>query len=65
MKARDIVGKKVVRVVQSRRRFEGHTIVALDEIVFDDGTRLRFMTGELGTDYCTIGIVHKAFPKKP
>lgn len=62
MRARDIVGKRVKKVVQFRTRSEpcreGYWVI--QHIEFEDGTRLEFMTIETEAEYFVAGIVRSA-----
>lgn len=52
MKARDIVGRRVVAVKQSRISDAGHGCVQnIDTILFDNGVVLYFTVAELDGDY--------------
>jgi len=60
MRARDIVGKKVVKVSQERTYDTGDRLLyALEAVVFEDGTELQFTVAELHGDYAVEGIVLK------
>lgn len=59
MKARDIVGKKVSRVVQERTYAYGETVYDVKGIVFEDGTYLNLSVAELPGDYAVEGHVLK------
>jgi hypothetical protein len=52
MKARDIVGKRVIAVKQSRVSDKGHYPVQnIDHILFDNGVVMYFTVAELDGDY--------------
>lgn len=63
MRAKDIVGKTVARIVQSRvARYDTGDPAGwqLERIVFTDGTELTFGVIELGHDYAIEGNVWPA-----
>ena len=63
MRARNIVGKRVVAVKQSRTSDSGHNPVQnIDHILFHDGTILYFTVAELDGDYAVEA--HTIKPKK-
>ena len=58
MKARDIVGKRVAKVMQTYVRDAGRPAYwNLDAIVFEDGTTLRFVIREGDAENGVAGIV--------
>lgn len=60
MRARDIVGRKVVRVEQERTYDDNHELLyELRCIVFDNGTELWFNVAEMPGDYAVMGVVVK------
>jgi hypothetical protein len=60
MRARDIVGKKVAKVVQERTTDNnGFALHALVAVVFHDGTELQFCVAEMPGDYAVTGVVVK------
>lgn len=61
MKARDVVGKRVARVIQNRSWNEAtrRMDVGLEAIEFEDGTKLYFVPTNDGTDNYVTGFVRK------
>lgn len=61
MRARDIVGKRVAAVRQSRGKHGmwRDVEVELEEIVFDDGTVLRFVVNEHDDGAGVKGIIER------
>lgn len=61
MRAKDVIGKKVVRVVQTRAWNEAtrRMDVGLQSIEFDDGTKLLFLATNDGIDNYVTGLVRK------
>ncbi len=62
MKARDVVGKTIARVEQSRvnRADTGDAKGwAIERIIFTDGSYLTFGVMELGHDYAVEPVLHK------
>lgn len=60
MRSRDIVGKRIVKVEQTRvDDGRGHMIWDVEAFVFEDGTRLIPMTVETEADYLHRFIVQK------
>jgi len=60
MRARDIIGKKVTKVVQVRTTDTSDTVVYdVEALVFEDGTYLHFSVAELHGEYAVIGTILK------
>lgn len=61
MRARDVVGKRIKRVVQKRRTTEyGVVYYDVAGFDFDDGSRARFVVNEMPSDYGIEGMYLKA-----
>jgi len=57
MNARKVIGKKITRVVQKRRKFNSGMATEIIGIELDDGSILRFMVLEAqDTDYGIVGL---------
>ena len=65
MKAKDVVGRKIVRVEQNRiQADDSHAgCWAIRALVLDDGTEIRFSVHEIEADYAIEAYVVK--PTKP
>lgn len=60
MKARDVVGHRIVRCNQSRTvDQDGNVIIEVDSLVLDNGTRITFHVHELGSDYAIVASAWK------
>jgi len=59
VRAKDVIGRKIVRVRQGMVSYNGGLGNAVDEIELEDGTLLRFVTLELESDYATNVVVVK------
>lgn len=59
MRAKDIIGKKVVKVEQTRAMANSGVAYNIDRILFDDGTILYFNVGETEGDYVVEGATIK------
>ncbi len=65
MKARDLVGRKIVRIEQTRVETNTGWAYNLDAIYLDNGTRLRLSVSETpeGAEYVVVGTVYKSKPE--
>jgi len=59
MRAKDILGKRVLRVDQTSVKTNSGRVQNLDRIVFEDGTVLIFNVSETETEYAVYGTVFK------
>jgi len=62
MKARDLIGRRIVGVVQSRRyRDDTRSFAGMETeaLILDNGSRVVFSTIETGHGYATEAIVAK------
>lgn len=57
MKTRDVVGKSIVAIRQGWIEANYGRAWAVEAIVLDDGSELRFVTIELNSDYATDVVV--------
>lgn len=67
MRARDVVGKRIVKVDQVRIHDPqlGHMVVALDALVLDDGSRIVFASHDRYYDeYVTADVIKPATNKE-
>ncbi len=62
MKARDIVGKRIKAVHQTKFPTNSGPAWHIDRILFDDGSSLVFVVGEMDGDYAVEGLFVKATP---
>lgn len=61
MKAKDVVGRKIVGVIQEKfwNRHIGHWSVDVKGFLLDNGAIVSFSTTETGSDYATSATYRK------
>jgi hypothetical protein len=63
MRARDVVGRRIVAIEQETVWHEGIRFENMVRIILDNGRRIFFTVGELDGDYAVEGHVTRPQPK--
>lgn len=59
MRARDVVGRRIVGIEQRLLESNAGRVWHVDGIILDDGRRIRFVVGECLADYVVEVIVSR------